>query len=1201
MSILVFKNPPEEVEVSKNDLLNYFDELTKEAAIEQFHFEKFYEWEISQEKPIDTNITSIVLQDLIMKGAIPILKFIPDSRKKSGIIRNVKKESLKTLKSMSAAKMTRTPQKPEPESAATQSRDTTAVQVPHNIFALYGGKLITVAANTFFYVVGILLRDCFFIKTRDPRQVFLDRVKSGKYGVDLFMYQNVSFERSNSTHKITQLELNKVAEYVHSLDFSPYYSVLYRWFRTAAAVPPIIPTAYIPDTTLSDYSLSVFKLFIVANIDKKWCSDAYIYGLIQERHLLRQFLLIENLSKTDPLVKDIIEATAAYNKNVIAVREQRAAADYAAFVVSVKNRYALLYYKKPFTKLRDLEKQAVEQEFDAQYGSGNIEAQKATAEQIVAYKLVRELNQEVINVAKLSEILRELRKYVSRSTHQHEYIKYKNKNLICSHWIDLADIMIKSKNQYADIKRLIADYRYNGDLEKEVIHIDSSTICKVCGAMLANTETGDSLDILHAQHYEAVKADETTFEISREAYSIISMFVYFRKPVEVRDIVAGIIDILYPRIKGITAEIHRIKTQTSINDYLVNLNIAIYIFAYVSHLIFLDGENVTFVTTIKRRSVLPAGQVQGGKQDTTNDTRLINIINAAFSIIKSTKSIVIQKLGNVANDSYIRATLVKAYQYISNAELQIRSDKKALNAMDLRNFIKNDQIYRVFEYAHRIKGSKATESTVLNKTVDAILKTRDTLYDKVKNPFGDKGHLSDDIFIQLSNWLIEYITLGIYRFPGAPKTEEEMEFDKKTEKLSVVLENYKTRRALDNAVPTFHSLRSITTPGIYNLYCDDSQTQTHNFIPIASKDGKVRDRQCSNCKKLFSKTTLNTPLVKSKSRKELDRRMSAFDYFTHTCPVGKIHEPQTDKCKKCGFLFDHPDQDAFFKKYAKAFETRKSDVADEINATFASIFKPNKPHLKYIQLKAVKVNEKVMELSKIVGVKHNILFNLGLFEGKKTELIETDKASFFVDATDDILSSRRTYLGSYLLNITTIVSKLKNFERVAISSKLPADLIEAVKGAGTLQQLGKKLDIVELPDANILDAIANTNNKEACMHLLYHICDILINCNKALKNSALSGYFINAIVGYEKRGGLYEKSITSIMKQKYLIVHALDDNEVEDNKANIDEEQDSKVMDGDDEKLEKSVEDSNAEYFDVKANIDAENADDDNYENYGED
>ena len=104
MSILIFKKPPIDNTklVYSNDLKEYFKSLSQDIheKLEAYHFDNFYEWEFKKEHNIVSNIPSIVIQYLIMAGAVPEIGNLANVRQKNRevVLIRQSKENLKNIK-----------------------------------------------------------------------------------------------------------------------------------------------------------------------------------------------------------------------------------------------------------------------------------------------------------------------------------------------------------------------------------------------------------------------------------------------------------------------------------------------------------------------------------------------------------------------------------------------------------------------------------------------------------------------------------------------------------------------------------------------------------------------------------------------------------------------------------------------------------------------------------------------------------------------------------------------------------------------------------------------------------------------------------------------------------------------------------------------------------------------------------------------
>jgi hypothetical protein len=641
-------------------------------------------------------------------------------------------------------------------------------------------------------------------------------------------------------------------------------------------------------------------------------------------------------------------------------------------------------------------------------------------------------------------------------------------------------------------------------------------------------------------------------------------------------------------------------------------------------------------------------KIGGRKQPTKvkDEVILMNIINSAVDIIKSSKSLILSKIKDYMDIERIKSLMIKAYHTIGQAKMHIMKNTATLTIHNVKQLFKHDVIYRYINLVARKYNTKP--ETLLGNTIDNIIKHKLHIFNNVK-PLSkyDSSSLLDSIY----NYYQEYITSGVFNLTCIPRTIQENEFEKKYNfideaiKHNIYLRKLKHFTLLNRVKKLFNPMLLTDYRGdveLHKYYCKDGQFHKFNIfvydkLEITNKEAdtnkqfisgtkKLTDRKCSNCGEYASK--IKKVDVKSIIN-EKDELENFYNFYQSRCPEGEIHEFIKDSCKKCKIHIDllkKKNDKLFFKKYHGIF---KKQYEENINQNLSMLIKEinkNKVDLKEKEKEKskdkVKVKEtkapswkvdvsKIMLVSKMFDINHNILFNIGLNERLSFSAIELGKESRYVNATEEQILTQCTYLHKYMLWIIKTLYTIRNIKRVI---KLPSKLKYELEKMGNITTISSKMPEIAKDYITMYNQLKdNVSSKELANFSLHNICNALLVLENTHKSKILSSFLLNEIIRFEKETSMGVQNISKLYKQSYVRIlsgqneddeddekEQLDDNldlasqdvgvlnEIIEEKTDIDKAKQSEL----DDKSDLDEEDDAIDEFSISQNVDADDIED---------
>jgi hypothetical protein len=292
-------------------------------------------------------------------------------------------------------------------------------------------------------------------------------------------------------------------------------------------------------------------------------------------------------------------------------------------------------------------------------------------------------------------------------------------------------------------------------------------------------------------------------------------------------------------------------------------------------------------------------------------------------------------------------------------------------------------------------------------------------------------------------------------------------------------------------------------------------------------DWFIVDEKCSVCNVLLSKVK-NTNIEKALSDKYIID--SFFEYYEHRCPKGGLHDFNIDafqkkestcsKCKITKTIIDTKDS-KFYILHKKQYEKLQAEQHSVEKLEMDYILKrKNKTYDSLKKFPSWTINNaSILELSRLLKIKYNILINLGLTTNIKFQLIENEKINPHVNCKDDCGTARNVRLYDYYLYIQRFYYMIKNYEFISDISIELKTLMAKNKSAN----LYKKIPIVNADFHDKYMYYKQSSKSEVVSNFILHtICNTLLIMNKNLKNADISNataiitHLANTIVKTEK-------------------------------------------------------------------------------------
>jgi hypothetical protein len=1120
--IIVFQ--PSEVEESSNktDKEIMYEKIMKSSSLQQHHFPSFFEMSEIDEKKLTSNMPSMLLK-YILPNCIPILK---DTQNFS-----------------------------------------ISIQESRPVMCFKNG-LVFIPSNTKFDVVGVVetyfnyVDDsiCYDFTNRHP----LDLLLTGAYGIQNIIagqytqekykpyskppIQITYFESENdAADKINKI-LFKVKQIKRSYDRSAkilYNNTIpmltsppqkYEHFEPSSGLHKILEKVYGAklngDTLQSDY---VMKTNNFLNVFDK----INILGL---SHINSKRLIIDVDDKFRAKKAECVMSKKRVENNLLE---------------SKKYAYSLDLFKKPYIELSAKQKVIVQSHMSPQQMSPEEE------------KLIEEIYTAVRYRGKSLKYLLDDLKSISASQPGDKSVELqmiKNKKqitLICAHVVDQAQQIIKGERDQQIWRYMIDKYSL-----PNIGH--EGHYCKVCGELISEDEN-DQISVFtkDGSRIEAGERDRLWPIIWKEVIIVITGYVAFKLPINVKKMVTNLAEVLRTEVSIIEMQLSKSKMLTvESTEQLLKIHIAVYAFALVSQMIISNYGDIgysrepqqntrggydrpsisPFMVGSEKENVSPFISYDNHKRKKGGDRSLSksviqNIVNATLFFAKKSQAHRMDSVDGFTIDS-IKPIFIKAYKWTQTINVTVETSEDTSLLVNRMNI---DPVYAYFEtvlsiqkidsvdkvrilfgqsagdlqknekgYHHLFKsalqilkpaithhaktfgGKTAAAKTNITKPVKtaaaktnitkpvktAAAKTNITKTNITKpvktaaaNITKIKTATRDDTDIchaQSFMHTAEYVTNKIYGYINIPKSPQIIEFDEKYSHMPQCDIKLKIAQYISRYRPLSGMFQDLAVqyqgdPSPFTLKFKYAKIKGKTLAKGSEKKFNAIDIKKwlkeKNYKKYNDFLQYNHIPYKYKLSKDkfVKKRNSFYEFYEYKCPKLNLHDTNADNvCKKCGLTGDLRGSISYFKKYEKIYDKSLSDQYKKDNSDIR--VSPLIVRKKHPAIAWRVNNASILELSKLLKINYNMLFNLGYFED--------GNYSSFSNRFDDQLASEKLYsrveyLKNYHRDIIIFYYTLKNAEKMA---RLPYEIHKITKDSINALSIFKKLP--DLP--NVLNTDLNT-------------------------------------------------------------------------------------------------------------------------------
>lgn len=715
---------------------------------------------------------------------------------------------------------------------------------------------------------------------------------------------------------------------------------------------------------------------------------------------------------------------------------------------------------------------------------------------------------------------------------------------LCTHYTKHADILLaaykdrsiyKSKSAF-DIRELLIKTFTTPDTI-----IDDEYYCKLCGQLIAsddNSEVADFVgDVKMSSGNEFDALEELVY---RDISHIIRTYIKFKNLVDVRPIIKSMSATLTPEMHIIETKLKQIQTNISddIRD-LMGMYIYIYVFALVSHMIYVNYGQITFAF---REGAFGGGRSHGlprngylpkdGGDDSSGDSskeRLQNILKNALYLINSTKIRLLKASTNIGVDK-VKPILLQAYQWVLKLQTikTVAASDTDIN-YEILNSITSSSIYNYFQTARTIIDPKIklTDLTsVIGTSVNAIKEANYKTKKEKINPFKTTPVITEKEWKKTGNQYYDEYTYGSYlqsvnyekeeRYNAfvTPLSEALLTHYKNAERLlklerrirfqSRFAENNRTFNVIKRTFEYKNAAKILYNVGLY--YRPDGNKRSWSTFVLEDDSGKPLELKFDELMKLDFKKRRSLIIkdrkdgdeyksnvkdysdIINKQFEKTDYSKLLLEYFENRCPTGGIHEfGLTDVCTKCARDMDpkwiHTD-DA--NKYVKT----NSETFNKHNNLKFNLVKIGLEKIKKLtHVRDFKFNKyenwnysevPILEWSRInPKVNMNMLLNLGCSEHRKYVLIEKERDNPIKNYDNTGHFGRISKLDSYYNAMIRDYYAVKNYQLYTVNPVLYKELIDKYK-----------TELTKLPDL-----IDNDYDKKIEWYKISHHDEMSLVCN----------------------------------------------------------------------------------------------------------
>lgn len=580
-------------------------------------------------------------------------------------------------------------------------------------------------------------------------------------------------------------------------------------------------------------------------------------------------------------------------------------------------------------------------------------------------------------------------------------------NLICSHSLDELKMLVDKTSIKESREKLL---KYAADFSQE-----NHMYCKYCGEEYLEEigeEENDFLNELNHNsrtHGFSNDIDELQSIIWGEISYLVYQRLYYKNIHNVKNIIKFITENIYDFIYEIEKRLNKSQTNTleSVQER-VRLYSAIYGVASLISIVKRNHNKIWFSTKIADK-----------KSD-----KLEDLFKQAMIIIIDSKNISISKF-KISNGNLL-AILKKAYSELSEKRwVEITPKHDLLELLESEpNF---DYLYKVLSLSFLMRDKLPPQKTDIDKLFTKSLnelKGAKGLFEFFKFP-----KLTTELKLPITSqnidnamdhyWKVSFeewfnnhilnkkVLEDVY---NKSFNENRIEFDHEFKKLENKISEYHktstshlfcqtilkdTRQYSFQDVNLAHIYDSEGNKHNWNIYVYSYQKKTvelrsKDVVDIISDKHKIKfnefkkydfiDYRCSDCKKYKSKIVIrNLEGILD----EIDSIENFYRYYEFRCPKQFIHEWTDDICRYCMVTRDQ------IKNHNKTYYNKYKNTVSGNNYVLQF-----PTYTKAPASKKWKFNINIItELSKLTGVKFNILTNLGFTEGYEYSSIVDSSAN----------------------------------------------------------------------------------------------------------------------------------------------------------------------------------------------------------------
>lgn len=720
---------------------------------------------------------------------------------------------------------------------------------------------------------------------------------------------------------------------------------------------------------------------------------------------------------------------------------------------------------------------------------------------------------------------------------------------LCDHHMEHAEIMLrmykdksiyKSRSAYEIRELLISKFTTAETL------IDDEYYCKICGQLIASDEKTEVAEYSGEQRLNTGPEFDPLEElIYRDVSHIIRTYIKFKNLVDIRPIIKTMTASLTPEMHIIETKLKQIQTNISddMRD-LMGMYIYIYVFALVSHMIYVNYGQITFAFregALGGGSGSPFVEVSGGdeNQSESGKERLQNILKNALYLINSTKIKMLKSSTNIGSDK-VKPILLQAYQWVLKLQTYRNVETKDQDIdYDILNSVVSSSIYQYLLAAQQIVQPK-TDQNDLMKVIGTDLATikknnYKTKQDKI-NPFRSAVAISEKDWKKTGNSYYDEYTYGSYlealeyekkeiynQFVTPPSDQLRAHYENEKKLLQIERRlRFQSRFAIWGAFNvikrSFHYKNADKMK--YNVgkyYRPDGSKRNWNIMVLSDDMEvnyedlmkiefskrfalKVKDRKDGN--EYLSEIKDYSVAINEKFEQQ-DYNKSLLEYFENRCPSGGIHEfTGSNICVKCARDMDakwiySAESDKYVKLHSAAFNKHAAFKLGVVKQNLEYIKKITKPYeFKFIKFPNwVSSEVQILEWSRVNSkINVNMLLNLGCSEHRKYVLIEKERDNPIKSYKNTEHLGRISKLDAYYNTTIRDYYSVKNYQLSDILPLFYKDLIEKYK-----------IDILKLPDLDDIEydkkldwyKIVHVNeNHLVCNFILVQLANMIIAISK---------------------------------------------------------------------------------------------------------